>query len=36
MPAIVPVVALFLIADKLKVFDTYFLLIFTNCMAVIP
>jgi multiple sugar transport system permease protein len=36
MPAIVPVVALFLIANKLKIFDTYFLLIITNCMAVIP
>ena len=36
MPAIVPVVALFLIANKLKIFDTYFLLIITNCMAIIP
>ena len=36
MPAIVPVVAFFFIANKLKIFDTYFLLIITNCMAVIP
>ena len=36
MPPIVPVVALFMIANWLKIFDTYFLLIITNCMAIIP
>lgn len=36
MPPIVPVVALFLIANRLKIFDTYFLLILVNCMAIIP
>ena len=36
MPPIVPVIALFMIANWLKIFDTYFLLIITNCMAIVP
>lgn len=36
MPPIVPVVALFMIANWLGIFDTYFLLIIVNCMAIIP
>lgn len=36
MPPVVPVVAFFLIATKLKIFDTYMLLILVNSMVIIP
>jgi multiple sugar transport system permease protein len=36
MPPIVPVVAFFLIATRLHVFDTYGLLILVNSMVIIP
>ncbi len=36
MPPIVPAVALFLIATRLGLLDTYIMLILVNCMAVVP